>query len=178
MRPLFGTGFLIAKYWYFYLRLYYIRKEQDSFRTEMYKGSMGYVHNKAANSVIGKMVILPSSFMESPRATQQNLLDLMTICQNFGKLDLFLTMTYNPHWKEIAENIYENKNAIDRPDIISRVFHSKINISKVELLKKNIFGKVIAFISLCYKNEGYCIFTCCFIYRIMMNYSILSYLIV
>ena len=38
MRPLFDTGFLIAKYWYFYLRLYYIRKEQDSFRTEMYKG--------------------------------------------------------------------------------------------------------------------------------------------
>ena len=43
MRPLFGTGFLMAQYWYFYLRLYYIRKEQDSFRTEMYEGLMDYV---------------------------------------------------------------------------------------------------------------------------------------
>ena len=44
----------------------------------------------------------------------------MTIGQNFGKTDLFLTMTCNPHWKE---NINENENAIDRPDIITRVFH-------------------------------------------------------
>ena len=31
-------------------------------------------------------------------------------------------------------------------DIITRVFQEKINISKDELLKKNIIGKVIAFI--------------------------------
>ena len=49
-----------------------MRKEQDSFRTEMYKGLMDYVYNKAAksNSVIGKMVILPSSYTGSPRAIQ------------------------------------------------------------------------------------------------------------
>ena len=69
------------------------------------------------------MVILPSSFTGSPRAIQQNFLDSMTICQNFSKSDLFLTMTCNPHWKEVAENINENENAIDRPDIITRVFH-------------------------------------------------------
>ena len=84
---------------------------------------MNYVHNKAANSVIGKMVILSSSFTGSPRAIQQNFLDLMTICQNFYKPDLFLTMTCNPVRKEIAENINENENSIDRPDIITRVFH-------------------------------------------------------
>ena len=68
MRPLFGTGFLMAKYWYFYLRLYSIRREQDSFRTEMYKDLIDYVHNKAANFVIGKIVISPSSFAGSPHA--------------------------------------------------------------------------------------------------------------
>ena len=80
MRPLFGTRFLMAKYWYFCLRLYYIRKEQDSFRTEMYKGLIDYVHNKAAIFVIGKMVTLSSSFTRSPRDIQQNFLDSMTIC--------------------------------------------------------------------------------------------------
>ena len=87
----------------------------------------------------------------------------MTISQNFGKPDLFFNMACNPNQKKIAENINENENAIDRPDIITRVFHQKINILKDELLKKNIFGKVIAFMSLSFKNEGYCIFTCCFI---------------
>ena len=50
-------------------------------------------------------------------------LDSVTTCQNFRKPDLILTMTFNPHWKEIAENMNENENAIHRPDIITRVFH-------------------------------------------------------
>ena len=119
---------------------------------------MDYVHNKAANSnsVIGKMVILPSSFTGSPRSIQLNFLDSMTMCQNFGKPDLFLTMTCNPHWKEIVENI--NEHAINRPDIITRVFHEKINILKDELLKKNIFGKVIAVIYAQIQNTfNYCV---------------------
>ena len=72
MQPRLGTGFLMAKYWYYYLRLYYIRKEQDSFRTEMYKGLMDYVHHKAVYFVIEKMVTLPSSFAGNPRDIQQN----------------------------------------------------------------------------------------------------------
>ena len=129
-------------------RLYYIRNEQDSLRTDMYKGLMDYVHNQTANSntVIGKMVILPSSIRGSSRPIQQNFLESMTICQNFGKPDLFLTMTCNRNWKEITENLNENENAIDRSDIVTRVFHEKVNILKDELLKKNIFGEVIAFI--------------------------------
>ena len=60
------------------------------------------------------MVILPLSFTGSPRAIQQNLLDSMTTCQNFCKPDLILTMTCNPHWKEIAENINEKENYYSR----------------------------------------------------------------
>ena len=47
----------------------------------------------------------------------------MTTCQNFGIPDFILTMTYNLHGKEMAENINEKENAIHRPDIITRVFH-------------------------------------------------------
>ena len=68
------------------------------------------------------MVILQLSFTGSPRAIQQNFLNSMTTCQNFGKSDFILT-TYNPHWKEIGENINEKENAIHRPDMITRVFH-------------------------------------------------------
>ena len=104
-------------------------------------------------TVIGKMGILPSSFMGCPRAIQQNFLDSMTISENFGKPDLFLTMTCNRHWQEIAENLNSNEIAIDRPDIVTRVFHEKINILKDELMKKNIFGKVITI----YIHMNYCV---------------------
>ena len=66
MQPFFGTGFLMAKYWYFSLRLYYIRKEQDSFRTEMYKGLMNYVQNKAPNFVIEKWLFYLYHLREVP----------------------------------------------------------------------------------------------------------------
>lgn len=49
-------------------RLFYIRNEQAKLRTEMYSGLMDYVSNKAllSNANIGKMVILPSTFIGSP----------------------------------------------------------------------------------------------------------------
>ena len=65
MQLLFRTGFLMAKYCIYCIYII-LEKQQDLFRT------MDYVHNKAANSVIGKMVILPSSFPGSPRAIQQS----------------------------------------------------------------------------------------------------------
>ena len=44
---------------------------------------MDYVHNKAANFVIEKMVTLPSLFTGSPRDIQYNFLESMTICKKF-----------------------------------------------------------------------------------------------
>ena len=48
--------------------------------------------------------------------------DSMTIAYNFGKPDLFITMTCNPNWKEIKENLNPGEEAMDRPDIVARVF--------------------------------------------------------
>ena len=35
----------------------------------------------------------------------ENYQDAMAIVRKFGKPDLFITMTCNPHWKEITENL-------------------------------------------------------------------------
>lgn len=35
----------------------------------------------------------------------------------YGKPDLFITMTCNPKWTEITENLESYETAIDRPDI-------------------------------------------------------------
>lgn len=64
------------------------------------------------------MVILPSSYIGSPRAIQQNYLDLMAQLQHDGKPDIFLTMTCNPNWKEIKNNLLPHETTLDRPDLI------------------------------------------------------------
>ena len=55
-------------------RLDYIRKDQSFFRVEFYQGLLDRLLSEAGlqNMQPGKMVILPSSFQGSPRATQQN----------------------------------------------------------------------------------------------------------
>lgn len=93
---------------------------------------------------IGKMIILPSTFVGSPRALHQNFIDAMSLVQTYGKPDLFITMTCNPKWKEITENIGKNEEIINRPDIVVRVFYQKFKQLKEEILKKNILGECIA----------------------------------
>ncbi|KFM82727.1 hypothetical protein X975_20986, partial [Stegodyphus mimosarum] len=70
----------------------------------------------------GIPVILPSTFIGSPRCMQQNYQDSMAIVRDFGKPDLFLTFTCNPKWPEITENLFPGQKPHDRPDVVSRVF--------------------------------------------------------
>ena len=92
------------------------------------------------------MVILPSSFSGSPRSMKQNFLDSMTIVQRPGKPDYFITMTCNPNWKEIKENLFNNDSVINRPDIVTKVFHGKVKEFLNEVDKQSIFGRCIAYI--------------------------------
>lgn len=54
-------------------------------------------------------------------------------------------MACNPKWKEIVENLRKNESTIDRPDLIVKIFHQKVNILLEELVKKGIFSKCIAY---------------------------------
>ena len=70
--------------------------------------------------------------------------DAMSIVGKYGKPDMFITMTCNPRWKEIQENLFEGQTAIDRPDLVARVFKLKLDQLKKEILENNIFGEVAA----------------------------------
>ena len=74
---------------------------------------------------IGKMLILPSNFTGSQRFLKQNYMDSISIANRYRKHDLFITMTCNPNWKEISENLEHYETAIDRPDIVVKVFIKK-----------------------------------------------------
>jgi hypothetical protein len=62
----------------------------------------------------------------------------MSIVRKFGKPDLFLTVTCNPHWREITASFLHGQKPQDRPDIVARVFKQKLN-AIIEDLKKIIF---------------------------------------
>ena len=70
----------------------------------------------------------------------------MAIVQKFGKPTLFITMTCNPEWKEIQEALNPGETAFDRPDICTRVFKLKNDLLLDDIEKKEIFGKVKAFV--------------------------------
>ena len=50
----------------------------------------------------------------------------MSIVNGYGKPDLFITMTCNPNWKKMSENLEHYETAIDRPDIAVKVFHQTV----------------------------------------------------
>ena len=94
---------------------------------------------------IGKMLILPSKFTGSQRFLKQNYMNSMSIVNRYGKPDLFITMTCNPNLKEISENLEHYETAIDRPDIVVKVFHQKVQEFKELVIKRGVLRKCIAY---------------------------------
>ena len=69
----------------------------------------------------------------------------MTIVQKYGKPEVFITMTCNPKWQEISQNLWDFETAIDRPDIVAKAFNQKVKILLEDVNKKGIFGKFVAY---------------------------------
>lgn len=129
-------------------RLNFIRQNQSTLRSEMYNNLTDFLNNgnDRDDRMIGRRVVLPSSFIGSPRNMYQNYLDAMAIVQHFGKPSLFVTMTCNPNWPEIKNNLAASEHSNNRPDIIVRVFHLKLKELIDCILKRHIFGKAEALV--------------------------------
>ena len=108
-------------------RIEYIRRNQTQLHVESYQGLVDHLNNTAndMNCQIGKIVILPSTFVGSPRYMMENYRDAMAIVRMKGKPDLFITITCNSNWREIRDNLLPGQQASDRPGIYARVFHLK-----------------------------------------------------
>ncbi|XP_019229599.1 PREDICTED: uncharacterized protein LOC109210611 [Nicotiana attenuata] len=127
-------------------RLNFAAFNQDLFRTAMLEGLLDILRlGERDASNIGKQNFLPSSFIGGPRDMRQRYMDAIALVQHFGKRDLFITMTCNHSWTEIKEHLIPTDESHNRPDLISRVFRAKIEEFKKDILKRNIFGEVAAF---------------------------------
>ena len=62
-------------------------------------------HRNPHSHDAGRQVILPSSFMGSPRNMTEAYHDVMAIVRDLGTPDLFITFTCNENWPEIRENL-------------------------------------------------------------------------
>ncbi|XP_022026932.1 uncharacterized protein LOC110927913 [Helianthus annuus] len=128
-------------------RLEFCERNQAKIRADLYQGlvdcvNAGEVH---ANRV-GKRIVLPTSFIGGPRDMRRRFLDAMTLVQDDGKPDIFLTMTCNPKWPEICDNLHVGQTAQDRPDLVSRVFRGKLEDLKEQIFKKHILGEVNSYV--------------------------------
>ncbi|KAL5194228.1 Replication protein A DNA-binding subunit B [Glycine soja] len=127
-------------------RLSYIRNNQKKLRIDKYSSLQTSLDTGTAKGLTkGKRVILPSTFVGSPRYMDQLYFDGMAICSHVGFPNLFITLTCNPNWPEIRRLLSPlNLKMIDRPDIVSRIFRLKYEHMLSDLTKGQLLGKVVA----------------------------------
>ena len=132
--------------------LNFIRTQQNRLRADLYSGLVDHLANEAniAGRAAGRAVILPSSFQGSPRNMKERYHDAMAIVGECGSPDVFATITCNPHWREITENLFPGQTPSDRPDLVARVFKLKLDEMMRYIKLSGIFGRVIGF---CYTIE-------------------------
>ncbi|XP_024190810.1 uncharacterized protein LOC112194807 isoform X4 [Rosa chinensis] len=126
-------------------KLRWLRSNQEKFRREFRQGLQDSLHageNDAGN--VGRRTILPSSFIGSPRDMYQRYQDAMALVQKYGRPDLFITMTCNPNWEEVRNELLPGQTPQDRPDLVTRVFHAKFEQLKEDIINKGVLGKVAA----------------------------------
>ena len=128
-------------------RLNFIWHHQNQLRAEDYCVLHNRLENRAAarGVLAGRTVILPSSFEGSPRNMQQRYQDALAIVAKFGKPDLFITMTCNPKWKEITDNLLPGNKVKNWPDLVVHVFNIKLR-SLLKDLRNGMLGTIIAMI--------------------------------
>lgn len=126
-------------------RIAFIRTHQQELRSEHYNVLLDFANTNTPVPP-GIPVILPVTFLGSPRYMQQNYQDAMSIVARYGKPDLFITFTANTNWPEIINNMDSWNTVENRPDLVARVFQLKLKQLLFDIIKQKIFGLVVAHI--------------------------------
>uniref|UniRef100_K4AIV9 Helitron helicase-like domain-containing protein n=1 Tax=Setaria italica TaxID=4555 RepID=K4AIV9_SETIT len=124
-------------------QLDFIWNHQKEIRADLYQGLLDSIHaGQDRGDAVGKRTVLSSSFIGGPRDKMRRYLDAMALVRKYGKPDIFLTMTCNPNWEEITNELEFGQTPQDRPDLVVRVFRAKLEQMKKQLLEEHILGKL------------------------------------
>ncbi|KAI8536933.1 hypothetical protein RHMOL_Rhmol10G0295100 [Rhododendron molle] len=136
-------------------RLNFHRLNQGKIRSELYQDLANIGPDGLGPGQVGKRTILPSSFPGCPRYMFQIFQDSMAITRHNQHPDIFLTMTANPNWPEITEALLPHQKAVDRPDLVARVFELKRKCLMNEIKTKQVFGKIVGYVyTIEYQKRG------------------------
>ncbi|KAG5561407.1 hypothetical protein RHGRI_004441 [Rhododendron griersonianum] len=125
-------------------RLTFHKFNQGKLRAELYQDLRDIGPGDLGPNQIGQRVVLPSSFTGSPRHMFEIFQDSMAITRYNQHPDIFLTMTANPRWPEITAALLPRQTAVDRPDLVARVFELKRRALMREIETNKVFGKKVA----------------------------------
>ncbi|XP_076272198.1 uncharacterized protein LOC143203777 [Rhynchophorus ferrugineus] len=106
-------------------RLTFIRLNQTKLRSEEYIHLRDAINTDGNAQNVGRMTILPATYIGSPRHMHEYAQDAMSYVRHYGTADLFITFTCNPQWIEIKQELFPGQSPIDRHDITARVFTQK-----------------------------------------------------
>ncbi|XP_021848178.2 uncharacterized protein [Spinacia oleracea] len=124
-----------------------ISLNQDKIRADLYKGLEDSLNAGEHNTEnVGRRAILPSSFVGSPRDMHLRYQDAMALVHKFGKPGIFLTMTCNLSWPETQSELLAGQVPNDRPDLLTRVFHAKLEELKKDVLERGILRMVVPYV--------------------------------
>jgi hypothetical protein len=105
--------------------LTWIVNNQKKIRAELYSGLQDRVAQDPDLNLadVGRNIVLLLSHSGSHHHMQQLLQDSLAICRDCQKPDIFLTMTANPDWPEVRNNLLPGKyllfpSAISHPHIL------------------------------------------------------------
>jgi hypothetical protein len=134
-------------------RLRLIKDNQARLRQDTYQNFADAVARQRSVASIGIRSILPSTFTGSRRDMLGRYHDAMAIVRRFGKPDLFVTVTCNPSWPEIAQYLASQQDEMgfkrapsDRMDIIVRVFRQKLAEIEKDIRDNGVLGLVVAYV--------------------------------
>ena len=128
-------------------RLFWLRQNQGILRASLYSGlqdAMDTADQDIGLANLGQRVVLPSSYIGGPCHMQQQFQDSMAIVHFFQRVDLFITVTTNPRWPEITQELRPGETPYDRPDLVAQVFHLKKKAMLDDIIKNGVLGKVAA----------------------------------
>jgi len=130
-------------------RLNYLKS--DDFRRKKMRSSVlgcvkqALIDGKRKGSEAGtEAVEVPASHIGSMAYFRKKRYDAYALARAFGNPSLFVTMTCNCQWPEIQRELQRGQAAEDRPDIVARVFHMKMQQLKDDILKGKVFGEAQA----------------------------------
>ncbi|XP_050058802.1 uncharacterized protein LOC126550758 [Aphis gossypii] len=122
-------------------RLTFIRLNQTKLRSEEYIHLRDAINTDGNAQNVGRMTILPATYIGSPRHMHEYAQDAMSYVRHYGTADLFITFTCNPQWIEINQELFSGQSPIDRHDITARVFRQKLKSLMDFIVKHNVFGE-------------------------------------